>query len=137
MNPIADSIEGFLKGASDILGKFVTDPTKKLEAETELVKLAMNTSLAQLEVNKAEAQNASVFVSGWRPFVGWVCGFSLAYAVIGFTFLTWVLEMAELYVHHTLPPLPPPDITITMEILMGMLGLGGLRTYEKLKGVSR
>ena len=135
MNPIADTVQGFVKGAGDIIGKFVTDPNKALEAQQEVMRLAFNMASLQMEVNKEEAKHSSKFVSGWRPAVGWVCAASLAYSVIGYTFLNWVLAMTQYHTGVTIQPLPPPDTAITMEILAGMLGFGGLRTYEKLKGV--
>jgi hypothetical protein len=135
---IADAIAGFMQGTvKPILDKFVPDAKDRLEAEQLLLKSLMASDLAQVEINKVEAASVDRFVSGWRPFIGWVCGASLAYAVLGFSFLNWVLALAGLYTAHTVPTLPAPDVTITLEILMAMLGLGGMRTYEKLKGVTK
>ena len=134
---IKGTIEGFANGASEIISKFVVDPTKQLEAQQEIMRLAFNTATQQMEVNKEEAKHPSIFVSGWRPAVGWVCAGSLAYAVIGYSFLTWLLLIAQQISGAPVPKLPEPDTTMTMEILAGMLGFGGLRTYEKLKGVHR
>ena len=88
--------------------------------------------LAQLEINKAEGQHRSIFVAGWRPFIGWTCGFALAY--------TYVLQpMASFILGQTgyLIQLPEVDMTLMMPVLLGMLGLGGLRTFEKFKKVSK
>jgi hypothetical protein len=86
----------------------------------------------QLDINKDEAANPSVFVSGWRPFIGWVCGVACAWNWIG-------LKMALFIAAYLGNPLDmqPADVSEMMPVLLGMLGLGGLRTVEKLKGVNR
>ena len=79
----------------------------------------------QTKINEAEAQHRSAFVSGWRPFVGYVCGVALAYNFIIRDLFIWAFQPEEI------PPALAMDHLMT--ILMGMLGLGGLRTYEKIK----
>lgn len=126
--------------ALDIGGKLIDrlwpDPAKAAEAKLELIKLQQSGELSvvigQLEVNKAEAANPSVFVSGWRPFVGWVCGTGLAMQFIVSPTLTWVAQLLE----RTLI-LPPLDTATLITMLGGLLGLGGLRTYEKINEVAR
>lgn len=86
--------------------------------------------LAQIDVNKEEAKSESLFVAGWRPFVGWVCGCGLAYAAIVLPFLEFVSKVGFGYKGH----FPVIDWAILGQILTGMLGLAGLRTYDKLKG---
>jgi hypothetical protein len=83
-------------------------------------------------VNKVEAASRSVFVAGWRPFVGWACGVSLAWSYICQPILTFALVQAGYGVE-----LPALDMSQMMPVLMGMLGLGGLRSFEKYKGVSK
>ena len=135
---ISEAISGFVKGTvQPILDKWIPDAKDRLEAEQAVMKGALALDLAQMEVNKVEAASASMFVAGARPFIMWVCGASLAYAVIGYTFLNWILAVVTTYSGHTFPVLPPVDTTVTLEILMGMLGLGGMRTYEKLKGLTK
>ncbi|MBB6251450.1 3TM-type holin [Nitrospirillum iridis] len=124
---------------------FIPDPTAKAQAEAaaykEAADRAQQLNLAQLDVNKAEAQSGSVFVAGWRPGAGWVCVGALALcywpkAVA----LTWVW-VYQSYIMLAANPMaaPPtfPDLGITdlLGLLASMLGMGGLRTFEKLKGV--
>jgi hypothetical protein len=82
--------------------------------------------LAQLEVNKVEAGHKSLFVSGWRPFIGWVCGSAMAFNFIALPLLMGAGVNVE-----------PLDMANMMPVLMGMLGLGGMRSFEKAKGVAR
>jgi len=135
---ISDAVSGFFQGVvKPVLDKWIPDAKDRLEAEQIILKGAMALDLAQMEVNKVEAASASMFTSGWRPFIGWICGASLAYSVIGYTFLNWALALYSSASGHAFPTLPPVDTTVTMELLMGMLGLGGMRTYEKLKGLTK
>lgn len=104
----------------------------KAEAEATLLGLLGQQQQGQVETNKIEAANANIFVAGWRPFIGWVCGAALAYTYIIAPFWAWWLT-----VYHpdaALPILPSDNL---FELVLAMLGLGGLRTFEKLKGVSR
>ncbi len=99
----------------------------------ELAQLDAELKLAtgQLEVNKAEAASTSLFVSGWRPFIGWTCGAAFAYKFV----LAPAGAFAMAAAGHAIN-LPVLDFTEMSTILLGMLGLGGLRTIEKVKGVS-
>lgn len=121
--------------ASPILGivnKFVPDADKKLEATQQIYSILANEDLAQMEVNKVEAASKSMLVAGWRPFIGWTCGVGLAYATIGQNIMQWACAIWW-------PDVTPPvvDTALLVPILMGMLGMGGMRTMEKLKGVAR
>jgi hypothetical protein len=120
-----------------ILDKFIPDAEKRLEAEQLFFRQAHEASMGQLEVNKQEAAHGSLFVAGWRPFIGWVCGASLAYSVIVYSFLSWFLDVVSISQGFSVPPLPKPDTTMTMEIVFAMLGFGGLRSWEKYKGVAK
>jgi len=104
----------------------------KTEQEKQEIAAAVMVIQGQIDVNKAEAANPSVFVAGWRPFVGWVCGAALAYQFVGKPLLSFGFAAYG----HPLPPLPGIDDTL-WQLLFGMLGLGGLRTVEKVKGVTR
>src|SRR5262245_54695630 len=135
---ITEAVKGFFEGAvKPVLDKIIPDAQQRLEAEQLIFKQAPEISVGQIEINKIEAANPKTFVSGWRPFIGWVCGASFAYAVVGNDVLNWVMLVVSQFTGHVLPVLPEPDTTLTFEILMALLGMGGLRTYEKLKGVHR
>lgn len=137
MLPIVDAVSGFMSGVvKPVLDKFVPDAQQRIEAEQFAARQLQDLTVAQIDVNKEEAKSPSMFVAGWRPFIGWVCGASLAYAAIVHYALAWVLDVISIFTGQSLPPLPKPDLGITLEILAGMLGLGGLRTYEKLNNVA-
>lgn len=114
--------------AGTVINKIWPD---KSEAERQQLAAAVSLVQGQLEINKAEAANPSVFVSGWRPAIGWVCGAACAWNWIG---LPIVKAGLAIYGHPL--ALAPADISEMMPILLGMLGLGGLRTLEKVNGVA-
>ena len=119
-----------------LLDKFIPDAEQRLQAEQFAAQNLQALTVGQQEINKVEAASPSMFVAGWRPFIGWTCGAALAYAAIVHYILQWILDVTSIFSGQSLPPLPKPDLGITLEILAGMLGLGGLRTYEKLNGVA-
>jgi hypothetical protein len=120
-----------------LLDKVIEDKDQKAQLAHELATMAdrhaQDLALAQIEVNKAEAASGSVFKGGWRPFIGWVCGGAFAYHFV----LQPVIVFAVLTAGVDLPPLPEFDMASLMTVMMGMLGLGGLRTYEKQKGLAK
>jgi hypothetical protein len=120
-----------------LLDKFVEDKDQKNALAHEIAtmseKHAQELALSQIEVNKAEAASGSLFKGGWRPFIGWVCGFAFAYHFI----LQPILVFGALAAGVSLPPLPEFDMSQMMPVLLGMLGLGGLRTFEKQKGITK
>jgi hypothetical protein len=111
---------------------FIPDPNERARAQQELLTALINAQNAQLDVNKTEAQHTSLFVAGWRPFIGWTCGCALAYQFILRPLLPWLALVSGTQV----PEMPNLDDSL-MELVMAMLGLGGLRTFEKIKGVAR
>ena len=125
-------LDKLIQPVANILDKFVADKDLKAKLQHELETAIHSANLAQLEVNKAEAAHKSVFVAGWRPFVGWVCGVALAYHFILAPLLQFGFALAGLD-----QELPEFEFSQLSTVLMGMLGLGGLRTFEKMKGVSR
>jgi hypothetical protein len=134
---IADVVKGIFDGAvKPVLDKIIPDAQVRLEAELMYYKQAHEVNLGQLAVNKEEAGNQSVFVSGWRPFVGWVCGAGFAYAVIGNDVLNWILRIIGGFTGHDIPVLGKPEMGQMFELLVGMLGMGAYRTYEKINGVA-
>ena len=126
---VAESIVGV---AGKVLNKFVADKDLKVKLQHELKTAFHAANLAQIDINKQEAAHQSMFVAGWRPFVGWTCGVALAYHFLIAPLLGFVLV---LYGIDT--PMPEFEFSQLSTILMGMLGLGGLRSYEKMKGVHR
>ena len=130
-------LQALIAPITGLLDKFVEDKDQKNALAHELATMAdrhaQELAKGQLEVNKAEAASASVFKGGWRPFIGWVCGVAFAYHFVGQPALLFAVAMFGL----NIPPLPVFDMSTLMTVLMGMLGLGGLRTYEKKTGVSK
>ena len=117
--------------------RFIPDKNKRAEAK-ELFEgqiLTAMTSLVQgqLEINKAEAQHASIFVAGWRPAIGWICGAGIGWNFVIKPIVVWVGFLSGV----DMALAPELDTSELMTLLLGMLGLGGLRTYEKRIGVSR
>jgi len=125
-------IDKLIGPITGIVNKFVADKDLKVKLQHELETAIHSANLAQLEVNKAEAAHKSTFVAGWRPFVGWVCGVALAYHFILAPLLQFGFALAGMD-----QELPEFEFSQLSTVLMGMLGLGGLRTFEKMKGVSR
>jgi hypothetical protein len=127
-------LQALIGPVTGLLDKFIEDKDAKNamahEIATMAEKAAHQAAMAQIEVNKAEAASGSLFKGGWRPAVGWVCAFAFAYHFILQPIIIFVAVLAG----AQLPPLPEFDMGTLMPVLMGMLGLGGLRTVEKLQG---
>ena len=122
---------------SNILDKVIEDKDQKAKLAHELAtmadKHAQQALLAQLEINKAEAASGSLFKGGWRPAVGWVCAIAFAYHFIIKDLIIFICSVAGLEI----PDLPDFDMGTLLTVLGGMLGIGGLRTYEKQKGLTK
>ena len=133
MNPLI--LGPILEIGKTLLDRFVPDPAQKQAAEMELVRMAaqgeLQQTIAQLEINAREASHASVFVAGWRPFFGWAGGAGFIYATILQPLLAWLASIKGW-------PLPPTlNLDLLWVVITGMLGIGGLRTVEKFKGVTK
>ena len=102
---------------------------KKLEYQAKILDALNSNDLAQMEVNKVEAASGRLFVSGWRPFIGWVCGAAFAYHFVIQPFIAFAISSAGYAI-----VLPAFDMGELSTVLMGMLGLGGMRSFEKIKG---
>ena len=140
MNPLI--ISGLFTAAQSLIERFFPDPEKKAAAQLELLKMQQNGDLAllaaetdlaklQIQVNIEEAKSTNLFVAGARPFIMWTCGFALAYASLieplaRFAAKVWFGYTGEF---------PIIDTTLTMQVLMGILGLGAYRSVERIKGV--
>jgi hypothetical protein len=103
----------------------------KSEAEKQQLAAAVMVVQGQIDTNKVEAANPNVFVSGWRPFIGWVCGAACAWNWIGLPIAAMAFKFYQIEI-----ALSPANLTEMLPVLMGMLGLGGLRTIEKINGVA-
>lgn len=121
---------------SAILDKVIPDKDLKEKLSHEIATMAERHAheqiQAQLEINKAEAAHQSMFVAGWRPACGWVCVLGMAGNFLVVPFANMALELAQTNV-----VVPMIDLSTMLPVLMGMLGLGGLRTFEKVKHVER
>lgn len=125
------------KSAAEVVADFVdstfTSDEERAQAQVVLEKLRQQPAALQVELNKVEAGHRSAFVAGWRPFIGWMCGVGFAYHFIIQPLLSFILTAKGV----DLGDLPAFDITSLNTVLMGMLGLGGLRTFEKIKGKAK
>lgn len=125
-----DAISAALTIGGQLIARLFPDPAQQAAANLELLRLQQSGELAQitgqLEINKIEAGSASLFVSGWRPFIGWTCGAGLAYQFLVFP----VLVAFQ-------PRIVQLDMGTLLALLTGMLGFGAMRTAEKIQGVAR
>jgi hypothetical protein len=132
--------QALLPAVASIIEKIIPDPAAQADAKLRALELAqkgelaaldaeMRLALGQLEVNKAEA-TTDAYRGGWRPACGWTCAFGLGYTFLLRPLLPWVAAVFGL----TVPPLPAIDTDTLMVLLTGMLGLGGLRSFERIKG---
>jgi hypothetical protein len=113
-----------IEAVGNVLDKLFTSEEEKLDKQALLTKLAQQPNLAQVELNKVEAQHRSTFVAGARPFILWVCGFGLANSFIVNPWIQWI----------TNKPGPVLPLDVMSDLVIAMLGLGALRTVEKLQG---
>ena len=122
---------------SNILDKVVEDKDQKARLAHEIATMAerhaQELAKGQIDINKEEAKSRNIFIAGWRPFVGWTCGLALFWHFLGLPVTLFVTGWFNL--QH--PPLPEFDMQSLMTVLLGMLGLGGMRTFEKFKGITK
>jgi len=130
-------IQALIGPVANLLDKFIPDADEKAKLAHEIATLserhAHELAKGQLEVNKAEAANRNFFVAGWRPFIGWTCGVALFWHFVGVPITLFFVGWFAVEI----PELPSFDMDSLMTILLGMLGLGGLRTFEKHKGMTK
>lgn len=125
-------IDDAIAAGLQVLNKFVPDPEARAKAESELRNSLQAWDKAQTDVNAVEAANTNVFVSGWRPFIGWTCGLALAYQFVVAPLIMWITLTAGIHLAA-----PPKLDDMLWQLVFAMLGMGGLRTFEKIKGVAR
>lgn len=125
----------------NLIDDLFTSDEERAEAKRKMEVLAQNGELqkvmGQLQINMKEAESESVFVSGWRPFVGWVCGSALAWEYLLKPFAVFVAVATDLMNKEQIAMLPMLELSVMMPVLMGMLGLGGMRSFEKWKGANK
>lgn len=132
MNPLL--IGPVFELGSSLINRFFPDKEEARKAEAAFLTMAAEGELkqiiAQLEVNAKEAAHPSIFVAGWRPFFGWAGGVGFVYAVMAQPLLAWYATI------HAMPVPPELNLDLLWVVITGMLGIGGLRTFEKSKGVA-
>jgi len=130
-------LEALIGPVTGLLDKFVEDKDQRARLAHEIATMAerhaQERALAQVATNREEAKHKNVFVAGWRPFIGWTCGVALAWHFVLAPLVLFVAGWSGVQ----LPDLPAFDMDNLMTVLLGMLGLGGLRSWEKTKGVAR
>jgi len=133
-------LDGIFNFANGVLERIFPNPKDRLEAQTKLAELQQNGELAKLAsetdlakgqqaINVEEAKSDNLFVAGWRPFIGWTCGVAFAYHFVVQPFMAFICALFGYIV-----TLPVFDMQSLLTVMMGMLGLGALRTVEKVKG---
>ena len=131
-----DPITAILGIGNKLIDHFFPDANQAAAAKLELLKMQQNGDLqvmaSQMEINKIEAQNPSLFVSGWRPFIGWGCGFAFLYAALFEPLIRFISTVMFKY-NGAFPVI---DTQLTLQILLGLLGLAGMRSWEKKEGVA-
>ena len=138
-------IGSIIEGVGKVAGDLITTDKERLQMALEDRKLDLEekridqtTDLAQVEVNKIEAASTSIFVAGWRPAVGWVGVLGLAYQFLGYPLMQWLWSFLQGVDIIPKGLQPPPDLQTDqlMVLLSGLLGFGGMRSFEKSKGVA-
>ena len=132
-------VGSIIEAVGKVAGDLITTDKERMEMEIEQrkldleeKKLNMAGDMAQIEVNKEEAKSSSLFVSGWRPFIGWGCGIAFIYSAL----IEPVCRFVAMTVFMYNGAFPTIDTDLTMQVMLGMLGLGAMRSYEKKSGVA-
>jgi len=135
---LKDILGGLIGPVTDIIGEVVVDKDKKREIELKLQEIVDRADaryhdelMGQIEINKVEATHASLFVAGWRPFIGWTGGVGLAYSFVLAPFIEFVAR-ANGYIQE----MPLPDTGHLLTLVTAMLGVGAMRSYDKVKGTA-
>lgn len=132
-----DPISAVLDIGGKLIDRLWPDPLQAANAKLELLKMQQNGDLAQMvaqtDINKVEAASSNLFIAGWRPFIGWGCGFAFLYSALFEPFARFVSSVVFSYQGN----FPVIDTTLTMQILLGMLGMGALRSFDKKNGTAQ
>ncbi len=132
-------ISSVVESVGKVIGDLHTSDKERMELELESKRIDQAIDLGQMEVNKVEAANQNLFVAGWRPAIGWVGAGAMFYQFLFYPLLVWawVWLQAEGYVPREVKPPPMLDTDALWVILSGMLGIAGMRSFEKSRGVAR
>jgi len=140
---VAFPILGVISAVSDIIGRFIPDPQKAAEAKLKMLEMAqagdlkeleanLQIAVAQVAANSAEAASGDSFARRWRPFIGWTCGVAMAY---NFVLLPLLVFVSTVWFGVDAKLIPPSmDLATMLPVLLGMLGLGGMRSFERSQG---
>lgn len=146
---LGDIGEILTKAREAITGKKILDPAEMATIDLELQVLGQAARNGQIEINKIEAASDNLFVAGWRPFIGWVCGFALAYAFVLQPIIEWIIAIIGITIEMThivdgkavttteLITTPALAVDTLYQLVIAMLGMATLRTYEKEKQIAR
>lgn len=115
-----------------ITGEKIKDPAEMARVQLQLEQLIQASRDGQIAINKIEAAHSSIFVAGWRPFIGWVCGVALAYAYVIQPIAEWVIRLNGIDI-----AMPTLNTDALYQLVIALLGMATLRTYEKTQKVSR
>tara|TARA_B100001250_G_scaffold136611_1_gene116964 strand:+ start:149 stop:544 length:396 start_codon:yes stop_codon:yes gene_type:complete len=130
-------LQALIGPVASLLDKFIPDADTKNKLAHEIATMAQRhaheANMGNLEINKTEAQHRSLFVAGWRPFLGWGLSFAMIWHFVLVPLITFICAFAGV----DIPELPHFDMESLMTVLLGMLGLGGLRSFEKAKGLTK
>ncbi len=140
MDPIESVVKGVAGPLFGLVDSLFTSDEEREAAKLRLLEMEQRGELAQIAVNIQEAKSENLFKSGWRPFIGWTCGAALAYEFVGKPVLLFLINASALWFGGPVfdpSILPILDWAALMPVLLGMLGLGSLRTVEKIKGRSK
>ena len=122
----------FTSAREAITGKKILDPNQAMELEFKLSQLEHLANQGQIKINEVEAAHKNLFVAGWRPFIGWTCGVAIAYAFVGQPIIEWIIALNGLDIES-----PKLNVDTLYQLVLAMLGMATLRTYEKKNQVQR
>lgn len=130
-------IQALIGPVTGLLDKFIEDKDQKAKLAHDLSTMAerhaQELAKGQLAINAEEAKSRNIFVAGWRPFVGWTCGLALFVHFLAIP----IADVVMAYIGYEPPNYPAFDMNTLMTVLLGMLGLGGMRSFEKFKGLTK
>lgn len=133
----AKAVVGTVDGIANVFDRFIETDDEKRAAKMILAKMAQKPAELQVELNKIGSAHRSIFVAGWRPYIGWVLGTSLAFYYLPQFAMASILWAKLCWSAQEITPYPITDIKGLLELILGMLGLAGLRTVEKFGGISK